>query len=336
MAKRLVVCMDGTWNKPSSDHPTNVVKIARAIEPVAEDGTQQVVYYHAGVGTGNALDQILGGTLGKGLQQNIRDGYRFLAPNYAEGDELFIFGFSRGSFTARSLLGMIRQCGLLRKTSLDRLPEAYELYRDDSHPDDATSGQFRADYSREVKVKCIGVWDTVGALGVPGTSPWSAIHFLRAPKFHDVNLTGLAENAFHALAIDERRRSFKPSLWSGDKKPGQRVMQVWFPGVHSNIGGGFRDTSLSDGALHWMVERAKECGLEVNDSYLDETTSPNPTGWIGNSLTGIFRFTGSYLRPIGVQSTEAETVSVAARERLAAPAAAYRPQNLLDYVDSHD
>ena len=203
------------------------------------------------------------------------------------------------------------------------------------HPDDSASTQFSADYSREAKIKCVGVWDTVGALGVPMTSPWALIHYLRAPRFHDMELTGIAENAFHALSIDERRTAFEPTLWTDTAKPGQRVMQVWFPGVHTNVGGGYPDSSLSDVTLRWMAERASECGLELNAGFLAETLRPDPTGWIGNSMNSLSRLSGSYLRPIGAPSTESEAVSDSARERLADTEVEYRPQNLLDYLASY-
>ena len=125
MSKRIVISSDGTWNRPDQKNPTNVIKMARAILPTAPDGKCQVVFYDQGVGTGKRLDRWLGGAFGQGLEKNVEDAYRFLMHNYDEGDEIYLFGFSRGAFTARSTVGMIRNSGLLHKTHADRFSKAY-------------------------------------------------------------------------------------------------------------------------------------------------------------------------------------------------------------------
>ncbi len=127
MSKRIIVCADGTWNWIGQRFPTNVVKLARAIAPTAPDGISQVVFYDQGVGTGNILDKLTGGAFGNGLEQNLSDNYHFLMHNYAEGDDLFFFGFSRGSYTVRSLAGLIRKCGILHKVHADKFHDAYSL-----------------------------------------------------------------------------------------------------------------------------------------------------------------------------------------------------------------
>ncbi|EAW36794.1 DUF2235 domain-containing protein, partial [Lyngbya sp. PCC 8106] len=128
--KRLVVCCDGTWQKLNNPYPTNVVKIAQAIKTIASDGVPQIVFYDEGIGSEGGLDLLLGGAFGQGIDKNIQDGYRFLCLNYNEGDEIYLFGFSRGAYTVRSLAGLIYNSGLLSRPYIRLASQAYELYRD--------------------------------------------------------------------------------------------------------------------------------------------------------------------------------------------------------------
>lgn len=265
--KRLVVCCDGTWNKPDSQTVTNVEKIARTVQsdPGATGGVHQLVYYVSGVGAGSyKADKLLGGAFGLGLFHNVVSCYRFLAQNYEPGDEVFVIGFSRGAYTARSVAGMVGRVGLLTKVSLveERLPTAVNLYRRTSGPEGvfgASVEEFRHDHCHAVKVSFLGVFDTVGALGVPGLQ--------RAPRFHDVQLSGQVLRARHALAIDETRLKFAPTFWEAPvdrpeaPREDPRVKQVWFEGAHSDVGGGYRDTGLSDTSLLWMAREAHAAGL---------------------------------------------------------------------------
>ncbi len=213
--KRLVICCDGTWNAPDSRHITNVEKIARTVEIDLRrtGGVQQMVLYVSGVGAGSyKVDRILGGAFGFGLFANIRSAYRFLALNYDEGDDIFVVGFSRGAYTARSLVGMIGRIGLLTRDALvaDKLEEAESRYR--AGPEGASGfalspDEFRHRFCHTTSpITLLGVFDTVGALGVPG-----AVRNKR--QFHDVNLSPIVECARQALALDERRLKFEPSLW---------------------------------------------------------------------------------------------------------------------------
>src|SRR3954469_13348738 len=214
--RRLVICADGTWNTPDKTEkgtpvPTNVIKMARAICPVDDRDVSQIVYYHDGVGTGvGVIDKILGGGFGIGVERNITDCYRFLVDNYHDGDEIFLFGFSRGAFTARSLGGMIRKCGVLQPDKTDMIPKAFEFYRSDVHPREPQAVQFRAENSKQVKLKMVGVWDTVGALGIPGLFRFIA---RKRFSFHDVGLSSEVEHAYHAISVDEKRKPFAPTLW---------------------------------------------------------------------------------------------------------------------------
>ena len=359
--RRLIVCADGTWNSNDEQkgHPTNVVKMTRAILPVAGDGTSQVVYYHQGVGTGGWLDRWFGGAFGQGLSGNVMQCYRFLVDNYVDpnsdgaGDEIFLFGFSRGAFTVRSLAGFIRNVGILKPEHAHRIEEAYEHYRDpgdDWHPAGPKATAFREAYARDVPaIRCVGVWDTVGSLGVPTRGPLGK--FTRKKYgFHNVGLSGRVENAFHALAIDERRGPFAPSLWELTdedlrKSPQQRVEQVWFAGVHSNVGGGYPDSGLSDIAFLWMMERAAACGLAFDDRFVRAAVKAAVDGELYNSFSIAYKALGPHVRDICPPRTDAKGVPVHTFERVhesalerrqkvaGPPRGPYAPGNLLAHLE---
>jgi uncharacterized protein (DUF2235 family) len=330
MTKRIVICSDGTWNRPDQKYPTNVVKLARSISPVAQDELPQVVFYDEGVGTGPGLDRWLGGATGRGLEKNIQDCYRSLMDNYEEGDEVFFFGFSRGAYTVRSTVGLIRKVGLLNKIHADRFPQAYRIYRKrDPTPDTPEAIDFRQRFSREIGIKFLGVWDTVGALGIP----LRGLRFLtmRRHRFHDVRLSRIVKNAYHALAIDERRGPFKPAVWESADNPGQVVEQVWFAGVHSDVGGGYAESGLSDVAFTWMKQKAQECGLSFDEEYLGRTIRPDGLGPSHSSKTGLYRLTPGIWRRLGEQPpTEAAHPCAVERHKSHQPP--YRPRNLVEYL----
>ncbi len=277
--KRLVVCCDGTWNFPDQQSPTNVTKVALAIAPEDSDHVEQRVFYHRGVGT-NRFERFRGGAFGAGLSRNVCDTYRFLVQNYEPGDELFFFGFSRGAFTARSTAGLVRNAGVLRPDHADRVGEAYALYRsanNDRTPRGREATLFRRSYSYEPDIHFIGVWDTVGALGIPVDGSRFVRLVNRRWEFHNTDLSTTVHNAFHALAIDEKRRPFKPAVWNvqASAPATQWVEQVWFSGVHSDVGGGYKDHAVSDIPLLWMVDRAKLCGLQFNpDAFVHRSAEP--------------------------------------------------------------
>jgi hypothetical protein len=271
--KRLVICCDGTWNKPDSPHVTNIEKIARTVQTDlrATNGVQQLVLYLPGVGVSYHVDRLLGGAFGLGLFGNVLAGYRFLALNYEPGDEIFVLGFSRGAYTARSLAGMVAGVGLLTRRSLidEKLPEAVARYQR-RDPAAGRAGQsaaeFRHDYCHaETPIEFLGVFDTVGALGVPGA-------LRRRHQFHDVRLGDAVRCARQALAVDEPRMKFEPCLWETDEcaADDERVRQVWFEGCHSDVGGGYAETGLSDTALLWMVAEANRQGLVFDEQLLRE------------------------------------------------------------------
>ena len=344
--KRLILCCDGTWNRADQEKngtpcPTNVVKIGYRV--AKRDGAvPQIIYYDQGVGTGDVLDRYTGGAFGEGLEDNIHDAYRFLIANYEPGDELFFLGFSRGAFTARSIVGMIRKCGILRREFVERYRDAMVLYHSaDDHPDDAVPVKFRADYSvtgtDAIPVKFIGVWDTVGALGIPmrGLRSLTRSEY----QFHDTELSGIVEFAYHALAVDEHREPFQPTLWTYKPKPGQTVEQVWFCGVHSDIGGGYPESGLSDIALGWMMGKAHGAGLVFDEPAMAaHPLREDARAAMHDSKTGVYRLSAGIDRSIGQASdggdagagdpTQSVHESVTARWDADST---YRPDNLRQY-----
>lgn len=309
MPKKLIICADGTWNTQSdtdSGHPspTNVVKIERALLPRDAKQVQQVVFPIDGVGTSFGTF-LRGGTLGRGLFANVQKCYQFLRTNYEPGDQLYFFGFSRGAFTVHSLAGLVRNSGILRRGEEKFEEEALGLYRDyneDTQPDAPKSVAFRRDHSHEAMIDFIGVWDTVGSLGIPGLD--GRFRILRGLdwQFHDVTLSKIVRRAHHALAIHEHRLDFVPTLWEqgADATAEQVLEQVWFSGVHSDVGGGYaidveEQGRLSDVTLEWMIDKAKAAGLEFDDSVLtaEYDYEPNALADGHDSFKGFFAVRGS-------------------------------------------
>ena len=295
----IAIFCDGTWNSPKSGAETHVLRLARSC---AQTPNQKVLYF-AGVGTGTGMVSRLGrwlskaggGLFGWGLNRNIRAAYRALCRCYQPGDKIMIFGFSRGAYTARSLAGMVRKCGVLADPSPSQLAQAFRLYRargahnapDTPHvmrqrrrlsPDYATSPAdviWRNDHSYLVRITYLGVWDTVGALGIPASvlgriaDWWNARY-----AFHDTSLSRLVEAARHAVALDERRVFYEPTLWEnletiegdaglnrGDVSDQRPYQQVWFAGNHSIVGGSGAAQALAAAPLLWVWQGAFQCGL---------------------------------------------------------------------------
>jgi len=331
-ARNLCLTFDGTWNTPDkgSDIEDQVETNARRLHEAAVADATQKTWYDEGVGT-RWYNRVRGGAFGLGLSANIRQGYRWLIDNYADGDRIFLFGFSRGAYTARSLVGLIRNAGLLAPEHKARVPEAYELYRTrDEGPDTAPAVHFRNRYARPgVAVQCLGVWDTVGALGIPLRSfDWfNRRHF----EFHDTRLSAMVANAFQAVAVDEHRPDFDVTLWDPPHAPEQHLEQQWFVGAHGDVGGGYPRRELSDIALHWMARRAQGCGLVLDAAGLPEPVADHFQGPIHDSfadfLLGAYsRFKERHYRPVGRTAYGREAVDdTVARRREADPD--YRPKN---------
>lgn len=290
-SRNLVICLDGTTNEPEQGF-TNV---ARMFDICAKN-SRQLVYYDPGVGTmgsraavtqtGRAATRVAGMVAGYGIRDNIEEAYSWLCQRYQPGDQIFVFGFSRGAYTARALTGMLRTVGLLHSDALNLVPYALKLYTKTSTasggaptPDDDVNdpekqfwklrNEFRAKfgnpdfpvpYRNTKQIRFLGVWDTVKAVGWLNLR--ARFEVARWPFTANINNVATAR---HALAIDERRRPFAEYRFAGDGLADRDVHQMWFAGVHSDIGGQARDDSrLPDISLAWMVEEAHAAGLQID------------------------------------------------------------------------
>jgi uncharacterized protein (DUF2235 family) len=285
--------------------------------PINKNNEPQIAYYLEGVGT-QINDKIIVGMFGYGISANIKNAYSFIASNYESGDKVFLFGFSRGAYTARSIAGFIRNMGILTRNNLHRVTKAYQFYKDASskwHPESKDSKEFREQYTHQNEtITFLGVWDTVGALGAPFGTPigWIITKIFQT-EFHDVKLSSIIDSAYHAVAIDERRWPFRPCLWELNEKHRQKnaeslrdegslfYEEKWFPGVHSNIGGGYENSGLSDCSLKWMAQRANKHGLNLDLDFTrisEPRYNPDVTQSIANSQTAYYRVTTILLKKL--------------------------------------
>jgi uncharacterized protein (DUF2235 family) len=318
--KRIVSLIDGTWNEEGKGNDTNIAKLdpnyakagAPLIKPTATDGTRQIALYHEGVGSDpDVLKHALGGAIGIGLRKIVQEAYRHIAENYARGDEIYILGFSRGAYAARALAGLIGVSGIQTTANpqnfdaiFDAMWSNFRIDPDIRHGKKAAgSGDQRTiDAYKKVaaestvdpkpRIKCVGVFDTVGSYGVPAGIGLAALgrYFTMAfLGFHDTEIGEHIDIGLHAMAVDERRRPFVPTLWTAPKAkpPTTHVEQTWFAGVHCNIGGGYEDAGLSDQGLIWMIARMQALtGLEFDVDRVKAITKPNPMGNIEDSAKG--------------------------------------------------
>lgn len=370
--KRLTVFLDGTWNDPASN--TNVHRLSQLVADRDARGTQQFVHYDPGVGT-RRFEKLRGGTVGMGLSANVQHAYGWIRRNYEEGDEVYIFGFSRGAYTARSLGGLIAGCGLARTNApltddylynryQHRKGDALPIYklqyiRDESRERTLTQEEAQLlDGSRRINIRMMGVWDTVGALGVP----WTGMPLIGRDKFyfHNPNLSNIYENAYHAVAIDENRRAYKPTLWTlfQRERPDRaipprpqmpalaNVEQRWFVGAHANVGGGYPHDTLNLPALAWMQSKASRLGLAFTSTVVprDDSHRTAPVDSYARFLGHIYQaltLNRRFWRPIGVPVNQVKTGwSYPVNEwidasvfRRCADFPAYRPRNLLEWCE---
>ena len=307
--KRLIICCDGTWNEPDErvddnpadeTEPTNVLKVVRGINPVDSKGVPQVVYYDTGVGTQGLVDKYIGGGLGRGISENIQQAYRFIANNYHDGDEIVpvwlqpwcLHGALIGRLHRRCRPpGKGRICGVF-----PRLMRSIGYHQRNAEIPFLTKRLKQLDSPPRcpIPIKFIGVWDTVGALGAP--TPILGRYTRGKVCFHDTQLGKDVQHAYHALAVDERRRPFQPDLWRGMPAEGQTIEQVWFSGVHSNVGGSYRNTVLSNITLNWLTDCAANHDLEFTKEITAVAPKPAESGRLENS----FSFGYKALRSLGV------------------------------------
>ena len=357
--KRIALFLDGTWN--TVDDNTNVWRM----KSLCAKSSEQLVYYSAGVGTQSG-EQISGGMFGIGIDKEVRDAYEWLVEHYEPDAQLFIFGFSRGAFTARSLAGFISKCGLLKPGSPVSMKQLYERYRKGGTPRSVRELANAADesrlpqedkwikrYSRAIPIWFHGVWDTVGALGVP--LPWFPKVSKKDFAFLETDLRINDTHAYHALAIDEHRKAFAPTLWTkstpkrGETSPPRaldKVEQRWFVGAHANVGGGYENDLLPQIPLKWLMNKSIAHGLVFNDKVEidgDENICPirdsyaEMAGGVYKALT----FGNAFYRPIGAEpidtgdaviTTINETIDTTVFDRWRNDAA-YRPKNLSDWAN---
>ena len=312
--KNIVICCDGTGNEYGRNN-TNVVECFS----LAVQNDRQIAFYDPGVGTGGweyneetkGLKAKSDLATGRGLQKNVEDAYSYLMETYEEDDRLYLFGFSRGAFTVRSLAGMLHKCGLLRPDNDNLLEYASKIYGTKGN-DDIAAG-FKATFSRACPVHFIGVWDTVKSLLLNAGKRW-----------YDARLNPEVKFGYQALSIDEKRRDFPPSLWDQRRKSAdQTIEQVWFAGVHSDVGGWYDERGLANVSLRWMMAKAVACDMEVDRERLGEYR-PDPHDSIHESYDGFWTFRGSQTRKI----PEGALVHESVLERMETARNKYAPRNL--------
>ncbi|MEM8638303.1 MAG: DUF2235 domain-containing protein [Cyanobacteria bacterium P01_G01_bin.54] len=328
--KRLIVCCDGTWQKLESAYPTNVVKIAQAIRPLDDQGIPQIVFYDQGIGTEDKFYKIFGGAFGWGIDRNIQDGYQFISLNYQPGDEVYLFGFSRGAYTVRSLAGLIYTSGLVSRTHIRQTPEAYRLYRElgGEQEDSSELVAFRKKYSDRIPITLLGCWDTVGSLGIPDLTPLLSVdkQVNEKYRFHNTALCSNVQHAAHAVAIDETRKVFNATLMEPCNSE-QALHQIWFAGPHGAVGGGSSaNRGLSDIALVWMMEQAQKLGLAMDASNIPTGINCDATIPFAKGSNPLFKFDKPFIRDIPAPAYF--DASVKARWQTLNN---YRPKNLLPY-----
>ncbi|KAK0609769.1 hypothetical protein B0T17DRAFT_501294 [Bombardia bombarda] len=289
--------------KKGYEPPSNVTRISRVFCRTCSDGTSQIINYHAGVGTANSIDQFTGGAFGMGLDRDIREVYNFICTNYVDGDDIILIGFSRGAFTARSTADMIASIGLLTPEGFDHFYTIFDDYENIGNTGRDTDdflvpglpeynnsyGQAKIEwenarvlkykdglkhlkYTRdthhdgvtEIRIKALAVWDTVGTLGIPPAPVIGVPDTTCTWRFTNTQISNKVENAFQALALDEPRYAFRPALW--ERIPGNKtnLKQVWFPGTHSNVGGGWPDQQMANITLAWMCDQLSTLGVEFS------------------------------------------------------------------------
>lgn len=329
MPKNIILCSDGTGNKGGSTPDTNVFKIYNAIDINREEsGREQITYYDNGVGTAKfSIMKALGGGMGVGFRGNVRDLYEFLGRNYDDGDDIYIFGFSRGAATVRAFAGMVEHCGLVVKYMgrpnelsepffqglIDEAMNAYAkgcitknkkgiiVHRDYSaaHEFRETKAYCHHDHAAKgkIKIEFMGVWDTVSALGVPQLGNFDKLVNKFAPHlFYDYEPETCVKNIYHAIAVDDERQTFTPLIWNEHSlKGGGTIEQVWFPGMHSNVGGGYNRQELASVTLEWMMKKisdhrespSNDGGLVLKNSAITGASEDaNPFGKLHDSRSG--------------------------------------------------
>lgn len=286
MPKNIVVFSDGTGQEGGQGNNTNVYKLFNMVE----DRTgRQIAFYDRGLGTG--WRKFSGSVFGAGISKNILECYEFIFDNYNAGDQIHLYGFSRGATTVRSLSGFIHMFGVLPKSRPELIKRAFKIYKIRSRRKrNKKAAEFVSKHhTMWIKIQFLGVWDTVAALGVP-FKPLN-VFLDKIPafrhKFHDLRLSESVVHARHALAIDDQRLTFHPTLWEADVKQDQSMKQIWFCGMHSDVGGGYKEQGLADITLSWMIKEAVDKGLVIFEGH-PVSVKPDPDGKMHDSRGSFF------------------------------------------------
>ncbi|KIJ32055.1 hypothetical protein M422DRAFT_35987 [Sphaerobolus stellatus SS14] len=333
-SKRIIVCCDGTWQDGIAQwhrrHYTNILKISRLLtrqDQRLNPPIHQVVFYQAGIGCEpNLYSRYIEGATGSSLREKVQEAYGFIAHNYEPGDEIFLFGFSRGAYTARMVAGFIGQIGLLDKKDMDHFEQIFVHYQKQKNTSNKREryennevlqrwhepikkGRTRADpHGDGFTVKCLGVFDTVGSLGLPKELTFRR-KFKKIFSFPDKVLGPHIQHAFHAMALNETRADFnvvKFRQTDEGRAKGQTLKQVWFAGSHADIGGGWQCHDLSDLTLVWMVSNI-EGMLAMDRNYLEHILWPvAPWGkqMPHDSEIGVFKLANQFPRKIPTRTDD--------------------------------
>jgi uncharacterized protein (DUF2235 family) len=354
--KNIVICSDGTGNTAIKGRGTNVFKLFEAVDlnghRTDPARTPQVAIYDDGVGTEDFKPvRILAGATGYGLSRNVKQLYKELVRIYDPGDRIFLFGFSRGAFTVRTLAGLIGFCGIVDAGRLETVEaltstvrRAYRAYRRRyrtplaklvrGEVDPAEIERFRADCCHEfpAPIHFVGVWDTVDAVGLPFHLAELINLTIYRFKFPDQHLGAIVRTACHALALGDERHSFHPLLWHHRGEDDRRIDQTWFAGAHSNVGGGYPKQGVSLVALEWMLEKAERAGLRLvpgdRSDYRDHANVDDKVYDPRAGLGVFYRWKPRDMAALCAANRVAPTVHLSVLERIAHGTEDYAPGNL--------
>lgn len=401
-SKNIVLCSDGTGNTTTKGRGSNVFKLYEALELHGDQ--PQIAFYDDGVGTqGFRPIRLMSGAFGWGLKRNVQQLYTSLCRVYEPGDRIYVFGFSRGAYTVRTLAGLIIRCGILsvrdedgrplsEETLRERVADAYAAFRlhfrrfprtraltraavrhgtrilpgkgqagpagqpgeaaesnEESRAKRATD-DFRRRFAvqhpvhardGEVDIQFIGVWDTVSAVGTPIRELTVLLNEIHPFWFQDLTLNKRVKKACHALAIDDERLTFQPEMWDERNETSDRIEQVWFPGVHSNVGGGYPQQGISLVALDWMMTKAEDRGLRFHEHYRDRMNVHDRLYDSRSGLAVYYRYCPRDIDAICKEHGVKPKIHVSALHRIAWGTDGYAPGNLPDHLDivphdSHD
>ncbi len=318
MPKNIVVFSDGTGQEGGTDHNTNVYKTFNLILDRSPD---QVSFYDKGLGTG--FRKVSGNVFGRGFSENVRQCYEFIFEHYQHEDRIFLLGFSRGAATVRSLTGFIHMFGILPRSRGTLIGDAWEIYKSSNAAKRKKAAEEFIDVNHTMwaTVKFLGVWDTVAALGVPRTRADRVLNWIAPHGFHDFKLSDSVENAYHALAIDDIRKTFHPVLFEPGSNEKGELRQVWFMGMHTDVGGGYQEKELSDIVLEWMTGHAVKHGLRIyaGRGRHPGLCTPDPNGHMHDARDKTWKkwvfskrqrgWPDEYGKPVIHQSVELRTAS---------------------------